>query len=495
MKVLLVYCNSMLENALPVGLSQLSACLKQAGITVELFDTTFYRYGPKSDMENRIEALQFPPCPLNFKKGNMEEDFRSAIEDFRPDLIGLSVVEPTFLLGMRLLESARDVIRKNQIPVALGGVHAILAPHTAVKYDLIDYICISEGEAAFVDLCLRISKGKPTEDCIGFWIRKGSDWIKNSKAPLVDINNLPILDFTIYPESYLNKPMMGRLYRTISIDTTRGCPYYCSYCGDKALRNLYRDQGSWYRQKKQSRVEEELKEYVSSYSPEFVYIMSESFLSGSANRVKQFVDIYKPFSIPFWFNTRPEDITEEKIRLIKGIGCKRISIGLEHGNEKFRKTFLHRNYSTDSFKRACDIIKENQISFSVNIIIGFPYETREMIFDAINLLKDIKPDGISTHIYNPYHGSEVRKICEDNGMISPDLIAEDFFQKDYCLNNPTISKEEILGLFRTIPLYIEIDKKEYPRIKKAEKYDAEGDRIFLELKKEFYAIKGWKETI
>lgn len=49
MRVLLVYCNSMLENALPIGITQVSSCLKQAGITVRLFDTTFYRYGRGND--------------------------------------------------------------------------------------------------------------------------------------------------------------------------------------------------------------------------------------------------------------------------------------------------------------------------------------------------------------------------------------------------------------------------------------------------------------
>lgn len=492
MKVLLVYCNSMLENALPVGLSQISACLKEAGLEVRLFDTTFYRYGPKSDTENRIEALQFPPCPLNFNKGNMEEDFGSAIKDFKPDLIGLSIVEPTFSLGMRLLESARATIKINKIPVVVGGVHAILAPGTVAKYDLVDYISISEGEYSFVELCRRIEKGEPTADTTGFWVRKGREWIKNKKASLVDINNLPILDFSIYPESYLDKPMMGKLYRTISVDTTRGCPYFCSYCGDHSLRNLYKEMGPWYRQKKMARVERELKEYVDKYSPEFVYIMSESFLSGSVNRVKEFVDIYKPYSIPFWFNTRPEDVKEEKVALIKGIGSKRVSIGLEHGNESFRKRVLHRNYSNDDFRRTCKVLKDYQISFSVNVIIGFPYETREMMFDSIKLLKEIKPDGVSTHIYSPYHGSEMREICERDGMISPDLIAEDLFQQDYMLKNPTITKEEILGLFRTIPLYIEMDDKDYPRIKKAESFSPESNKVFAELKKEFYELKGWK---
>ena len=151
-------------------------------------------------------------------------------------------------------------------------------------------------------------------------------------------------------------------------------------------------------------------------------------------------------------------------------------------------------FAKKSAKKTCNILREYDISFSVNIIIGFPNETRELIFDSINVLRDIKPDGISTHIYNPYQKTEMREICVKQGMIKPDLIAEDFFQLDYCLNNPTISKDEILGLFRTIPLYVEMDKTKYSLIRKAEKRNQEGDTIFGELKKDFYELKGWENS-
>ena len=42
--------------------------------------------------------------------------------------------------------------------------------------------------------------------------------------------------------------------------------------------------------------------------------------------------------------------------------------------------------------------------FSVNVIIGLPFETRDLVFDSIEVLRQIQPNGISTHIFNPYHG-------------------------------------------------------------------------------------------
>ena len=47
-----------------------------------------------------------------------------------------------------------------------------MAPETATSYDLIDFICISEGEKAFIDLCFRIAGENDTENSIGFWVRK-----------------------------------------------------------------------------------------------------------------------------------------------------------------------------------------------------------------------------------------------------------------------------------------------------------------------------------
>ena len=60
------------------------------------------------------------------------------------------------------------------------------------------------------------------------------------------------------------------------------------------------------------------------------------------------------------------------------------------------------------------------------------------------------------------------------------------------LHNNTISKEEVFGLFRTIPLYIEMGKTEEGRIKRAERLDREGNETFAELREEFYKLKRWE---
>jgi len=492
MKILMVYCNSTLENALPINISQLTACLKKAGFEVDLFDTTFYKWGLTSSQENRIDSLQIRPFPLDqFNKGDVYGDFIQKINDFKPDLIGSSVIEPTFLFAMRLLKSAIDIIKANKIKVALGGVHAIIAPQTILKYNFIDYICISEGELAFVELCRRLRDGENVLDLEGFWIRKGDGWVQNPKADLVDINTLPPLDFSLFSENFLRKPITGKMYNTITIETTRGCPYRCTYCSEPILRDIFKDKGSWYREKSLNRVFEDLDMLVKIYKAEYLYIISDSFTTVRKERLVEFCERYKSYRLPFWFNTRPEDINEEKAKLVKEAGCHRISIGLEHGNEEFRKEYLRRFGGNEAIARAGDILRDYGLSFSVNIIIGYPGETRAMVFDTIEMVRTLKPDGVSTCIFNPYHGTELRDISIKRGYIEKDLISEDFFQTEYLLRNNTLSKEEVLGLFRTIPLYIEFPKTSYRHIEAAERLDNEGNKVFEGLKKEFYQLKGW----
>ena len=482
MRILLVYANSMLENALPISISQLSACLKEAGFDVKLFDTTFYKWGQKSDMENRIEALQIRPCPLDYVNGDVYADFIKTIEKEKPDLIGLSLVEPTFRFGMTLLNQATEVIKKHKIRVAVGGVHAIFAPETISQYDFVDYICISEGEIAFVELCQKIEHDKSIYDTRGFWVRKGREWVKNERASMVGLDEVPPLDFSLFSSNYLEKPMMGKMYKTVTAEFSRGCPYRCSYCGDYALTRLFRDEGRWYREKDMKLVIDEIKQYIAQYNASYLYITSETFLTMNQKRFDEFIEGYRDIRVPFWFNTRPESISEERIRKLEEVGCHRISVGLEHGNEKFRRTILNRIYTNDQAIKALEILDDSKIAYSVNIMLGFPDETRDLVFDTIELCRKINPDGISTHIFSPYHGTELRDVCIQKGYIGKDLIADDFFQ-DYVLDQPGFAHEQVMGLFRTIPLYVKFPESEFDGIKVAEKFDVVGNKTFKELQK------------
>ena len=176
---------------------------------------------------------------------------------------------------------------------------------------------------------------------------------------------------------------------------------------------------------------------------------------------------------------------------MKDLGAQRISLGIESGNYEFRKKVLRRNTTDEQIIKASEILHDHDISFSMNIIFGYPDETREMILEGVDIFRKVSPDGVSTAIFNPYHGTPLRQVCLDKGYISDDLICEDFYQKEYLLNGNTVTREDVIGLYKTYPLYIHLPKSEYPRIKIAERDDVEGNKAFAELREMFNKIMKW----
>ena len=129
-KVLLVYPNYSMVNLLPTNIGILTACLKQNGFDVDLFDTTFYRTSERTLDEVRVETLQVRKFDLEemgvrFKPGNYVDDFKKKVAEYQPDLIAVTAVEDTWPQAKTLLEPitlAFALSRTLQVPVVWQGV-------------------------------------------------------------------------------------------------------------------------------------------------------------------------------------------------------------------------------------------------------------------------------------------------------------------------------------------------------------------------------------
>ena len=190
--------------------------------------------------------------------------------------------------------------------------------------------------------------------------------------------------------------------------------------------------------------------------------------------------MYEEFKIPFWFNTRPENCKSDYLIALKKVGAYRISFGIECGNPDFRQKVLLRKPSNqeiiDSFKR----IHASGISFSANLIIGFPGETRELVMETVELVKQIKGyDTITVSIFTPYRGTVLQKIAVKNGWLDKDHITIHTTSSSVLkMPKPYLSSKDIDGLMKTIPLYVYFPKSEWENIRKAEENNDEGRKIY-----------------
>lgn len=245
---------------------------------------------------------------------------------------------------------------------------------------------------------------------------------------------------------------------------------------------MYRENkaGTFFRKKSIENIEKELRFLVDKWNAEYVYFLSDTFLAMSDEEFEQFIKVYGKIRLPFWMQTRPETLTQERAYKLREVGCHRVSIGLEHGNEEFRKKMLMKSFKNKQMIKASEYLKNANIPLSVNNIIGFPEETRSLIFDTIELNRRMYFDTANAYAFTPFHGTWLHDYCLKKGYIKPDDLAG-CLTKDTILHMPQLRREEILGLMRTFNLYAKMPKEYWDKVKIAERFDEDGNKAFKEL--------------
>ena len=492
-RVLFIYPNTFGMNMLPPAIALFSAILKQKGHDVSLFDATYYSidYGLDSDgtKADRLNVVPFETDSLGIKmrETDWREDLDFQLQNFNPDLIALSTTEDMWNLGLRMLEHIKNDISKNNIPVLAGGVFPTFAPELVIKEPTIDMVCVGEGENSLIDLCEKIEKGQPYEDVTNLWVKREDGSIrKNPISNPVDVDDAPILDMSLFEEQRLYRPMAGRWYKMMPVETIRGCPFKCTFCNSPDQVTMYKQEtdSSFFRKKNLDLVYRELKHFKENLGVEYNYFWADTFLAWSSKQFEEFCEMYQDIGLPFWMQTRPETISDYKIKKLSKVGLHRISFGVEHGNEKFRKKLLDREWKNKDIIEALKIPHRYGIQFSLNNITGFPTETRELAMDTVELNRHLDSDNQNLYAFVPFHGTPLRRLCEEQGLVTPETITRACTDKPM-LVMPQYTQREIEGLIKCFVLYVKFPKSRWPDIKKAEADTPEGEKIYNELKQEY----------
>ena len=482
-RILFLYPNERGMSTIPPSIAGLSQILKNENHITSLFDTTFYKFDDELTIEDsdlvtqkvltNRPVLDIDDDDLHFKKTTRSavNDFRSAVKDFQPDIIAVSCTETTFLRGMKIIDETRDLGVKNMF----GGVFPTFAPELVMQYPNVDMLCVGEGENTIIDLANTISNKEDYSDITNLWIRQNDGTIKkNSVSRPVDINEVPaITDIELFDEQRFYRPMGGKIRRLLPVETHRGCPYTCSFCNSPGQNRLYGDGDflkgmSFFRKKSMDLVKKEIQNHIKKHNVEYIYFWADTFLAWSDQEFDEFIKMYSQIKLPYWCQTRIETVDEEKFRRMKDVGLDRITFGLEHGNEDFRRDVVKREYSNDDAIKKIKTVEELGITFSINNIIGFPDETRELAFDTIELNRQFNSDNTSCSILVPFHGTELHDLCVKKGYLDPNVICAVSNSGESLLNMPQWDKKDITRLRDVFAMYIKFPKNRWPEIKEAE---------------------------
>lgn len=498
-RVLIAYPNLSMMLTPSYAVALFSAILKGQGYCVDLFDCTPYLATyefmkealPVTRANKLLNSRRFDAKALfGDPKEDLIGDFVKKLEGYKPHAVICStLVEDTWPQAKEMLEVLSHY---PEIKTLLGGVFATMAPEYVIAHPHVQCIGVGEGEETIVDFCEAVRTGTPPIHIMGTWAKdQDGTVIRNRPRPLVDINKV-VPDFSLFDERRFYRPLGARIWKAVPLETYRGCPYTCTFCNSPAQVVIAKEnaQGYFLRRKSIPTLRREIEIMIARYAPEFFYINDDAFMARPKKEIAEFAEMYKDFKIPFWFQTRFEDIDAQKLEWLASVNCYRISFGLEHGNEKFRKEKLRRNITNSDIVKQSKIIAQSGIPYTLNNIIGFPYETRELVFDTVNLNREVESfDSVSVNVFVPYRGTVLREKALREGWLDPErqttsVIAESILT----MPPPYLSGREVLALQRVFPLYVRLPESRYPEIRRAESVDREGDALFESLSTEFYQL-------
>lgn len=326
------------------------------------------------------------------------------------DILLISSMTMDFHLALDLI---RRVKSKKRITVLLGGVHATIVGRAVLEeYSEIDYTCIGEGESMVVDFLDHF--GQPSLCQVQNLVyRREGRVIANPVRPPEDLEKLPAFPWHYYSSDRVI-PSDGFLYVT----ATRGCPYRCTYCSNTRYLEHYGK--SYLRTRPIEHAMDELRYLSQTYQPRMFYFADEMVLSNREYAQELFWTIKNELNIPYGFMARVEYITPELVKLASETGCQYIGMGVECGNEEFRKKVLNRRMSNQQIVEAFHLLKEANIFVTSFNMIGYPVENDDFLTEeTISLNQKLKPSCVQITIFYPFPGSSMYEKCISANLIDP----------------------------------------------------------------------------
>lgn len=436
MKVVFVYpdliiCEPWWKGYYFEGLACLSAVLRRAG-----HDT----------------ALVHVPQPLEDEE--LVAKVGSAIGGEKKALIGFSATTNQF----HYVKRWAPLLKKEfGFPAICGGIHPTLEPARTIQAAGLDFICLGDGEQPIVDLANAIESGGDTTSIKGTWAKVADGSVRrNVLGPLADLDTLPDPHQELYPnyrELYLVKDNIGILMGS------RGCPYDCSYCCNRALMDMAKGRGKYMRFKKPERFVEEIERYLERYPKTWGFFFEDDIFGVKLTWLREWAPLYKKrIGKPFGCNMRPNLVEPDLVKVLTDAGCIRVQMAIESGNDDVRNKILNRRLSNDRLKEAFGMFKDAGVTVVSYNMVGSPDETPMNVLETIKLNAEIDPGLVQHSITYPYAGTALYDLCVQDDLIRPEEEVTDYF-KDSALKLPTMSRGQILFFQKHFKDFIRLYQK------------------------------------
>jgi len=355
------------EAVFPIGSVYVGNAFQMAGARVRIFDMRYH---------SGISSLQ------------------KEIATFQPDRIGISLrnVDNVSYPAVRFyLPSYADLVKSIRticnIPIILGGSAFSLFPYEITAYLGADGGINGEGENA-AGIFEELNQGRI---------------IATDPVNMTDV---------AFPKNIKDIFPVFRRYKTMGIQTARGCPNKCVYCTYPSLEGGRR----------RARTAESVVEDIARLNKDFgikSYFIVDSLFNADEGHMVRVLEKLAEQNLPIRFSCymQPKMSDPGIFRLLKRTGCVGVDFGTDSGSptmlSSLRKPFTQNDITAVSL--AC---READLDFSHSLILGGPGETAETIAETVSLMDEISPRAvIALTGVRIYPGTEIERIAIEEGVI------------------------------------------------------------------------------
>lgn len=280
---------------------------------------------------------------------------------------------------------AESLSKKITAPKVYGGVHPTINPKDAFKKGA-NIVVIGEGEIAF----------KKILDNLPAALQQ-----KIFQEPLIkDLDSLPFPDReAIQQNRYLELTLKNDGVKIASINSSRGCPYKCTFCTSKAIW------GRKARFRSAENIVGELEELIGLGVQHLKF--SDDTFTLKKDRVYEFCKIKnkRGLEIPWSCNARVNTVDYSLMKEMKGAGCIELWFGVESGSQKVLDA-LKKGITLEQVRSAFKNAHNLGIRTRGYFMIGNETETLQDIEKTEAFIEELSPDIVGVSINTPFPGSQ-----------------------------------------------------------------------------------------
>jgi radical SAM superfamily enzyme YgiQ (UPF0313 family) len=278
--------------------------------------------------------------------------------------------------------------RRRGTPVVMGGFHATLAPDECQEHA--DALVLGEAEEAWPRLLRDFQAGRLAPRYQG----QGLSDLKNLPVPRYDL-----LDLKKY--KLLNIPSQ----------TTRGCPFNCSYC---EVTQVY---GGKFRHRPVDEVIHEIKEIRRLTQSDFIYFVDDNFVANRRHAMAIMERLIPEKLIYGCLATANVGDDPEVLDLMARSGCLHVNIGMETISPESLKAINKKQNKIRDYERQFRALRDRGIGFSVNVMFGLDGDRPDIFETTVDFLIRVKAPVSFMFILAPRPGTKIRDQLLQEGRI------------------------------------------------------------------------------